>query len=64
MLESANNQIDHNNANNEMKRINYFSEFPNSFDDNNANNLAVMFFFVQPGARGRAGDFFLHQPRA
>ncbi len=52
MLESANNQINHNNANNEKKRINYFSEFPNSFNDNNENNSAVMFFFVQPGARG------------
>jgi hypothetical protein len=64
VLESANNQINHNNANNEKKRINYFSEFPNSFNDNNENNSAVMFFFVQPGARGEGWWLFLHQPGA
>jgi hypothetical protein len=33
-----NNRINHNNANNEDQRKNYFSEFPNSFNYNNENN--------------------------
>ncbi len=33
-----NNQINHNNANNDHQRKNYFSEFPKSFNYNNENN--------------------------
>jgi hypothetical protein len=33
-----NDQINHNNANNEHQRKNYFSEFSNQFNYNNENN--------------------------
>jgi hypothetical protein len=50
-----NNQINHNNANNEHQRKNYFSEFSNQFNYNNENNLRVLFCFAPARCPGRAG---------